>query len=48
MVDHGHGQSKSSSKLGLAAALGHGGSPAMAQLREGSTGSLSRASLGHG
>jgi hypothetical protein len=35
-------------KLGRAAASGHGGSPEVAQLGEGCTGSPSRASLGRG
>jgi hypothetical protein len=47
-VNHGHGRPKSSPELGLVAAPGHGGSPVMAQWREGSMGSPSRASPGDG
>jgi hypothetical protein len=39
---------RGSPELGLAAALGHGSSPTMAQQRERSTGSPSQASLGRG
>jgi hypothetical protein len=57
LVDHGsasprwtmdRGSVMTSPDLGLMAALGHGGSLAMAQRRENSTGSPSRASLGRG
>jgi hypothetical protein len=57
LVDHGgagprwtldRGSAMTSSELALMAALGHGGSPAMEQRRERSTGSPSRASLGRG
>jgi hypothetical protein len=43
-VNPGHGRPTSSLELGPAAAPGHGGSPAMAQQRERSMGSLSGAS----
>jgi hypothetical protein len=56
-VDHGGGgpwwtldkwSAMTSSELGLTATPGHGGSPAMAQRRERSTGSPSRVSPGRG
>jgi hypothetical protein len=47
-VNRGHGRPKSSQVLGLAAAPGLDGSSAIAQHREGSMGSPSRASPGHG
>jgi hypothetical protein len=57
LVDHGEaiprwsldrGSAMTSPELGLTAAPGHGGSPAMAQWRERITGSPSRASPRHG
>jgi hypothetical protein len=39
MVDHGQGLGGGSPELSLAAAPGHGGSPAVAQWKEGRTGS---------
>jgi hypothetical protein len=57
LMDHGgagprwtldKGSAMISLEFSLTAALGHGGLPAMAQLRERSTGSPSRASPGHG
>jgi hypothetical protein len=47
-VDHGQGLGGGSPELGQAAAMGHGGSQAVAQRKEGCTGSPSRASPGHG
>jgi hypothetical protein len=46
-TDH-HGRPQSSTELGRAAALGHSGSPEVAQRGEGCTGSPSRASSGRG
>jgi hypothetical protein len=43
----GHGRLKGLIDLGLVAAPGHDGSPAVAQWKEGCTGSPSRASLRH-
>jgi hypothetical protein len=44
----GHGRPKGLIELGLVAAPGHDGSPAVAQRKEGCTGSPCRASPGHG